>query len=440
MSRFPSVVIVGRMNVGKSTLFNRLSSSVKSMTLNYHGVTRDLIRDTVNWQGRSFELIDTAGVMAGLRVKAPDELTMKIWEKAWSAVQASDLVMFMGDGTVGVTQEDREIIRQLHRLHKKMIVVVNKSDVHGVEQQLFEFTHLGSEATILLSAEHGKGIDDLLDAILAALPEKKAYEAVESKYKVVILGRPNVGKSSLMNHLVRADRSIVCDMPGTTREAVSQSIVISQEHIMVTDTPGMRRKSTISEELEENMVYSSLQALTDADIVLLVIDGSEGTMVDQDLKLGFYAFTERYKSLIILINKADLIDEDREASLSERCEEYRYLLDKVPHKKISCVTGKNVGMVLPLVEEVWQRSQQKFDTALIYHLFAQELEKRPLMRNGQRLLVHDIRQVGKNSIIFRMTVNESAWFGASQLQFFENILRKKYDLRGVAVKFIVRKK
>jgi GTP-binding protein len=208
---------------------------------------------------------------------------------------------------------------------------------------------------------------------------------------------------------------------------------------MITDTPGLRRKSAITAEIEENMAHSSLEALSDADIVVLVVDGTEGSLVDQDIKLGFYAFTERHKALIIVINKDDITTDEMRQSLATDFDQYQHLIKKIPVRTISCITGKNVGTILPLIKEVWQRHSQTLSNSSVYHLFMRELEKRPLIRNEQRLIVFDVKQVASAPISFRLAVNEPAWFGPSQLTFFENLLRKQYDLVGVPIKFFVRK-
>jgi len=434
----PTVAIVGRMNVGKSTLFNRLSSSIKSITLDYAGVTRDLVRDTVSWAGRAFTLIDTGGLQFK---RHTDPLQHKIQEKALTAVQEADLVILVGDGTVGVLAEDREIMKQLHALQKKIIIGVNKSDDQRSREHGFEFSSLGSEDVVLFSAEHGRGIEDLLESIIKQLPERGGGQATEShRYNVMLLGRPNVGKSSLMNQLVRYERSIIFDQPGTTREAISERIAFNKEHIMLTDTPGLRRKSSVSGDLEEEMVHSTLQALTNTDIVLLLIDGSQGGLVDQELKLGFYAFTERYKALIIVVNKYDLMTDEHKAALEEALETYKHLTDKVPVLRLSCLTGWHVGKLLPLIDEVWQRHSMRIPNEALQGLLVGALERRPLMRNEQRLIVYNVQQVATAPITLTLKVNESSWFGASQLAFFENIMRAKYNLIGAPIKFLVRKK
>jgi GTPase len=437
MSKVGTVVIVGRVNVGKSTLFNRLSVNVKSITLDYEGVTRDFIKDRVEWHGVAFDLIDSGGIT--LR-KTPDPLLERVQQKVLGLIEDADLVLFVVDGTLGVLPEDREISQYLHKLNKQVILVINKMDSKQAQENIYEFERLGHHIVIPISAEHGTGIHDLLDAIIRCLPTKSTHKE-ESKptYKVILLGRPNVGKSSLMNALLKEERALVSEIPGTTREALSEQITFYKEPIMVTDTPGVRKKRAVSEELETLMVKSSFAALKDSDIVVLLLDGSAHAIADQELKLAFYAFTEQYKALVILINKQDLMTEVSKKDLEYSFEYYKHLIDKVPVFPISCKTGKNVGRVLPLIHKVWERHSQRFNDVELNRLLISSLQKKPLFHKRQPLYVHEVKQIHTAPITIFMRVNEPQWFGASQLGFFENLMRSEYDLLGVPIKFVVRK-
>ena len=249
----PMVAIVGRTNVGKSTLFNRLSESVKSMTLDYEGVTRDVITDVVSWRDTTFELADTGGI--SLRKIVDDPIAEVARTRALEVVKNSALVLFVCDGTVGITQEDRELAKMLHKLKKSVVLVINKIDTSIAKAQMYEFERLGFTPLITISAQHGIGISDLFEAILENLPEHALQEEEEEPAcKVVILGKPNVGKSSLMNLILKKERSIVADMPGTTREPIQELVRFYQESIQLTDTPGIRRKRGVTEPIEKLMV------------------------------------------------------------------------------------------------------------------------------------------------------------------------------------------
>ncbi len=242
MKSLGSVVLVGRMNVGKSTLFNRISKDVKSITLDYEGVTRDFIKEEVDWKGRPFDLIDSGGIH--LR-KSQDPLFEAVRKKVLELVEKAAVIVFMVDGTVGIVPEDREIATYLHKIGKPVILVVNKMDSKTAQEHLYEFERLGFASIIPLSAEHGRGIEDLLDVIIELLPERPAHhEETEPLFKVMLLGKPNVGKSSLMNSLLKEERSLVSEIPGTTREAVSEQIMFYKEAIELTDTPGITKKKS----------------------------------------------------------------------------------------------------------------------------------------------------------------------------------------------------
>lgn len=230
------VVIVGRMNVGKSTLFNRLSTRVKSLTLDVAGVTRDFVRDIVNWQGRDFELVDSGGLSIG---KPENELMQKVHEVGMQLIDSAEVVIFVVDGSVGPQPEEFEIARMLHRKKKKVVLAINKADKKEFQDHRYEFDRLGFEDVIAISAEHGIGLNDLLDAVVAALPTPKVLQEEEPAFKVVFIGRPNVGKSSLLNALLKEERAIVSPVPGTTREPVAEKVSFYQEDILLVDTPGV---------------------------------------------------------------------------------------------------------------------------------------------------------------------------------------------------------
>lgn len=436
MSQVSKVVIVGRMNVGKSTLFNRLAQKERSITLDYAGVTRDFIKDRVDWSGVSFDLIDSGGISVR---KTEDELLKKVREKVLNLIESADLIVFMIDGVSGVLQEDLEIAKVLHKLSKPVIIAVNKIDNKLALENLSEIKKLGFPNTVEISAQHGLAINDLLDLIITNLPKKISVKEEEAAFKVVFLGRPNVGKSSLMNALLNQERSIVSDVAGTTREAISEQVNFYSQAIELTDTAGVRRKRAISGEIEPLMVKSTFFALKHSNIVVLLIDGSESTLLDQDLKLAFFAFETQYKALILLINKQDLITDESKSGLKFSFDEYKHLIKKIPVLEISCKSGKNVGRVLPLIQKVWSNYSQTFEDAKLNQLFISGLQKKPLFHKSHQLRIYEVKQIATSPITISLLVNEPDWFGPSQLMFFENLMRSVYDISGAPIKFILRK-
>ncbi len=437
MSKEPSVVLVGRTNVGKSTLFNRLSSSVKSLTLDLPGVTRDLVKDHVEWQGKKFELVDTGGI--SLR-KTNDELVEKVRQQVLKIIEDAQIILYVVDGSVGITQEDREIANFLHSLPAKIFVVFNKSDCIQTQDHFYEATGLGFKDIFLVSAAHARGIDELLHAISDHLPSRLLKEETKSKYRIMLLGRPNVGKSSLMNCLLNFERSIVSNQPGTTREPITESIAFYKESLALTDTPGIRRKRAIDTQLETMMIKSAFQSLKSTDIVALIIDATEKGLVDQDLKLAYYAFQEEYKALVLIVNKYDLVTESDQESLNESFEAYKHLVKKVPLLRISCKTGKNIGKLLPTFEEVWQRYSREFSEVELTTLFLAALRDRPLVQTKQFLKIRRVYQVKKAPPTIVLEVYNTTLWRPSHLNFFENLMRKEYDLEGVPLRFIIRGK
>lgn len=437
MKTASQVVIVGRMNVGKSTLFNKLSENVKSIALDYEGVTRDFLKDRVIWRDSEFDLIDTGGIELK---KTDNEMLQKVRQIVLNLIDKSDLVLFLTDGKTGVMPGDTEIANVLHSSKKPVIVIVNKIDTKQAQNNLYDFYELGFDKVIGISAEHSTSINDLLDLIINNLPQKTVAQIEEPAYKVIFLGRPNAGKSSLLNALLETERSIVSSQPGTTREPISENIIFYKQAIELTDTPGIRRRKSISGELEPLMVKSAFVALKNSDIVILLIDGAESNLVDQELKLAFYSFTEQYKALILVINKQDIMTEENKKDLENNFEFYENLIKKIPVLYISCKTGKNVGKLLPLIKDVYARYSQNFDEAHLTNLFVYNLTRTPLFHTGKLLILYKAKQIKSAPIIIELVVNEPKWFGPSQLAFFENLMRSKYKMLGVPVKFILKKR
>lgn len=436
---WPQVVLVGRTNVGKSTLFNRIAKDSKSIVFDREGVTRDLIKDIVYWQGKSFELIDSGGI--GFE-KKDDFMSQEITKRAKQALNNAHVVLFMCDGSVGVLAEDRYLSKIVHKTKASTILVINKSDTRTFIDHKHEFLQLGFEHTVALSSLHGTGIADILEQIITLLPSHSTVEEQKPICNVVLLGKPNVGKSSLLNILVEEERSIVSNIPGTTREPVHERVTFYQQDILLTDTAGVRRKNAIEDPLETLMAKSTLQAVKHGDIILLMVDANEGQLSDQELKLIFYAFESEQKAVILLFNKQDLLmnNEYGKQLLSDDLEKYEFLINKIEKVSISCLTGQNCGQILPLINTIYKRLAQQFSIEDLTILFKNALERTPLFWNKNRLIVYRAQQIKSSPHIIALYVNSPEWFGDSQKAFFENILRKEYKLTGVPIKLIVRKR
>lgn len=437
MSKLPRVILVGRPNVGKSTLFNRLADNIKSLTYDYAGVTRDFLTDTVCWQDTCMELVDSGGI--SIR-PFEDPLQERVRQVSLALVESADLIVFVCDAQVGVTVDDLALSQFLRKLSIPLLLVLNKSDTQALDEEQYTFMKLGFGNIFSISALHGKGIADLLQAMVDNAKIRVQRVAQEPVYRVVLLGKPNVGKSSLMNLLLKSERSIVSDIPGTTREAISENVNFFKETLQLTDTPGIRRKRSIDEPLEELMVKSAFRAVKHADIILLMVDGTEGDLSNQELKLAFYAFQDQHKALILLINKEDIVEDVNRIDLESEIEYYHHFLKKIPRLNISCKTGQNINRIFPLIKEVWQRHSQTFDDVELSLLLKSALEKKPLYHNGVLLKLHSVKQVKSDPITIVLKVNKPDWFGESQLGFLENVLRQHYDLVGVPIQFVVRTK
>ncbi|MBD3273339.1 ribosome biogenesis GTPase Der [Candidatus Dependentiae bacterium] len=439
IKKYPKVIIVGRTNVGKSTLFNRISKSTKSIVLEEEGVTRDYLSEIISWNKKTFELIDTGGVSFK---KEKDPILEEIRLKVIDLLNKASLILFVCDGKNGLTQEDRIIAKTLHKTKKPVYLVINKSDNKlALEENLPEFYSLGFKELIEISALHGKGIIDLLDKITKNLPKpREDYFEEKESYKIAIIGKPNVGKSSLTNLLINEERSIVSQVAGTTREAISNKTFVNEDLVLITDTAGVRKKKKVKEDIENLMVKSTLSTIRTSNIILIVIDAKEEKLSDQELKLLFYAY-EQKKAIILVINKTDLIEVEQRAYLEHNLSEYDFILKKIPIVWISCKDKKNISKIYKQIQKLWERLNQTFDDEEIDELIKLELTKKPLFHKRQQLKVKQIKSVKDTKIpTFKLKTNYPEWFGESQLGFIENILRKNYDLLGCPIKFILQKK
>ncbi len=439
MSRMPRVAIVGRTNVGKSSLFNRMSSTVKSITLDQEGVTRDYLTDIVEWNGFKFELVDTGGIDL---CKGADQITCQVTEKVKKVLQESSILLFVVDLKTGITDQDTRIARLLQELKKPVFVLVNKADAREKDLEIFEFAQFGFDTIFPVSAAHSRGIADVLDAIVKFAEKNDISKDVidqEPEFRVVLLGRPNAGKSSLINLLVQEDFSIVSPVAGTTREALRKKIAFNKKVVELIDTAGVRKQGGIGSELESMMVTNALQIAKRAHIVLLLIDVFEPHVTAQELKLTSYAFDSGC-AVIVLFNKTDLFDEEKKSYFEYSLEKYEYFLQKLETLQISCKTEKNIGKILPLVQKVWDRFGAHYSDRRLTDIFMAAVKKTPLYKIRQRLNFYKATQVGAAPIRIELEVGNKELWEEQHLLFFENILRNEENLKSVPIFFYLKEK
>jgi GTPase len=440
MNKLANVVIVGRTNVGKSTLFNKISQTQRSIVLDEEGVTRDCIMEHAEWNGVAFNLVDTGGISL---VSKQDYISQQIYNKVEQVIKDAAAILFVCDIQVGITQEDKRIARKLLKLQSdtcKIFLVINKVENDYTRLRLYEFEQLGFSKMYGVSSHHSLGVGDLLDDVVQVLSAATpVFTQGPLIPRITLVGRPNAGKSSLINRLTNEDFAIVSAIEGTTREALRKRINFNKAMFELVDTAGIRRQRTVEEGLETMMVKNSLNAIRHAHMVLLLMDASEPQLSAQVLKLAEYAF-ENGSALILLVNKLDLFTPEMLAQLEDSFLQYEFLMKKIEIMKISCLDGKNINKVLPMVETVWERYEQKFTDIFLTDLFKEALLKAPLYKNGKILTFYKAVQTSSAPIRIDLVVRNPELFGQNQTSFYENVLRKAVNLKSVPVIFNLRTK
>jgi GTPase len=420
-----SVAVVGFPNVGKSTLVNRLSATREAVVFETPGVTRDRKEVVCEWTGKRFILIDTGGV----DVADPSPLTRDVADQARRAVEEADLVVFVVDARAGVTPGDEEIAAILRRARKPVLLVANKIDDPARDLDALEFHRLGLGDPIAVSSLHGHGTGDLLDEIVAALPGAAREEIGEDAVRVAILGRPNVGKSSLLNALVGQERVIVSDVPGTTRDSIDTVLERGGRTFVLVDTAGLRRKRRQRQGVEYYSELRAIRAAERADVALVLVDSSEG-VVDQDLAVADVARTAGCSTLVVL-SKWDIASVGIE-DVRERLE--GKLRQHPPIVAVSAQTGRGVGRLLDKVEELYAKHTGRIGTGELNRYLGELREQRPgPTRNGRRLNLLYGTQVSARPPRFRVFVNDPGLITRDYGYWIENRLRERFDLAGVPV-------
>jgi len=436
----PLVAIVGRPNVGKSTFFNRLSTAKKAIVLNEPGVTRDRNYGDCKWKNREFIMIDTGGFEPVSR----DALLVQMREQALLAMEEADAIVFLMDGREGLTPADLEIVGMLRKVEKPVLYGINKMDTEKQDPLLLDFYRIGADRLYPLSAEHGLGIAPIMDDLVDALPPREQAEGKEEekdRIRIAVIGKPNVGKSSLVNRILGFERTIVSETPGTTRDAINTPFELSGKKYVLIDTAGIRRKSRISLKLEKYTVMEAIAALNRSDIALLLIDGQEG-ITEQDAKIAGIAF-ERGVAPIIVVNKWDLVEKDERTmgQYALKIKDTLKFLDFAPILSVSAVTGQRVLRIFEVIDGVFGEYTKRIPTGELNRKM-EEITAAfppPLLR-GRRNPVYFGTQFAVKPPSFVFFVRDPSAVHFSYERYLANRIREAFDLGRVPIRLIFRKK
>lgn len=435
----PVIAIVGRPNVGKSTLFNKLIGERRAIVEDTPGVTRDRIYGECEWRGRVMMVIDTGGI----EPKTDSVILQKMREQAQIAIETADVIIFMVDIRTGLVADDLDIALMLKKSGKPVIPVVNKSDRIGdVDPTFYEFYELGFETDpIAISSLHGSGSGDVLDAVLDALPEFENEEEDEDTVAVAVIGKPNAGKSSLVNRILGDERCIVSDMPGTTRDAVDTFFENAHGRYNFIDTAGIRRQSKVDDRVEKISVLRAKMAVDRADVCLIMIDASEG-ITDQDTKIAGIAH-EAGKASIICVNKWDLVDKDNNttAEFTKKIYDELAFMTYAPILFLSAKTGQRVEKLFEQINYVNMQSKMRVSTGMLNDVLADAVARvQPPSDKGRRLKIYYMTESETAPPTFVIFCNIAELFHFSYQRYLENCLRQTFGFRGTPIKLIIRQK
>lgn len=427
------VTIVGRPNVGKSTLFNRITKSRSSITEDTPGVTRDRLYHKAEWLNKPFLLVDTGGLDA----KSEDNFMNDIYEQAEVAIKSSSCVIFIVDGKSGITPTDRSILNMLRKFNSNIVLAVNKIDAKDAEENLYDFYEFGIEKMVPISAEHGIGIGDLLDEVVSFFPEEIVTPDRDDEIKVAFIGKPNVGKSSLLNYILGEKRAIVTNIPGTTRDSIDTYVNLRDREFRLVDTAGLRKRGKITEKIERFSVIRTLSAVDECDVCVLVIDANEG-ITEQDTKIMGYAY-ENNKAVVIAVNKWDSIEKN---SLTQR----QYVtnikndlsyVQFAPIVFISALTGQRVDVLIDTIIKVYENYNKRVPTGVLNEIISEAvLLNNPPQDKGRRLKVFYAAQVSVAPPVFCIYVNDTKLTHFSYTRYLENTIRNSFDFEGVPLVFV----
>lgn len=428
----PLVAIVGRPNVGKSTLFNKIAGRKISITENRPGVTRDRLYADAVWRGKKFTVIDTGGI----ELKSEDRMWREILRQADMAIEMAQVIILLVDGKEDLTSSDYDVAEKLRRSRKPVILAVNKVD-HFSHDKLFEYYALGLGEPYAVSAEHSQGIGDVLDEVVAHFDGGDEEE--QDRLKIALVGKPNAGKSSLVNRLLGFERSIVTDMAGTTRDAIDTPFELDGKKYMLIDTAGIRKKKNVSDDVEYYSVLRAFDAVRRADVCLAIIDSSEG-LTEQDVKILGYVH-EQGKPSVIVMNKWDLIEKDTKTinSFEDKLKADLSFMDYFKSVYISAKTGKRAEKVLSVAQAAYANANRRISTGTLNDLILDAVRtNEPASYNGRRLKIYYCSQPSVCPPTFVMFVNDETLMHFSYRRYLENVLRRSFDFSGTPIKIITR--
>ncbi len=430
----PLIAIVGRPNVGKSTFFNKVAGRKISITEDRPGVTRDRLYADAEWRGKAFTIVDTGG----LEIRSEDVMWREIKKQAEVAIDTAQVILFFVDGREGLTTSDYDVAEMLRHSGKPVILVVNKIDEYS-EDKVFEFYSLGLGEPYPISAEHSTGIGDVLDEAVSWF-EKTAPDSDEG-IKIAVVGKPNAGKSSLVNKLLGFERSIVTDIAGTTRDAIDTKFTYDGRRYTIIDTAGIRKKSRVEDDVEYYSVMRAFDAVRRADVCLLVVDSTEG-LTEQDTKIIGYVH-EQGKPSVIVMNKWDLIEKDTNTvnKFQSKLREDLKFMDYFKSIYISAKTGQRTEKILSVVDEVYAHSNYRIATGTLNDIVSSAVRSNePPSYNGRRLKIYYTSQVSVAPPVFVLFVNSCELLHFSYERFIENTLRGAFDFSGTPIRIITREK
>lgn len=433
----PIVAIVGRPNVGKSTLFNRIAKKRVAIVDDFPGVTRDRLYMDAEWISREFTMIDTGGI----ELEGQDVIATNIRIQAQLAIDEADVILFIVDAKTGITQADEEVASILRRAKKPVVVAVNKVDSPKDSQSLYEFYNLGLGDPIGISATNALNTGDLLDAIVEAFPEENENDTEDDEIKVAFIGRPNVGKSSMVNAVLGEERVIVSDVPGTTRDAIDTHFMKDGQKYVLIDTAGMRRKAKVDIPVERYSVMRSLRAVDRCDVVLMVIDAVDG-ITDQDKKIAGYAH-EAGKGIAIVVNKWDLVAKDDKTTLrfTDNIRAELAFMQYAPILFISALTKQRVQRITEIVKYVSEQHNMRVSTSVLNQVIEDAVNiSPPPVDKGRRLKIYYTTQVSIKPPTFIFFVNEPEIVHFSYRRYLENKLREAFGFEGTPLHLIMRGK